>query len=377
MRLQQRWNYFKKSPKLFYDITCRGRYDFQFDLMDIHIKNMTLGKRFNLLKTGANLVYRKLYPWGWPMHMQIEFTNYCNLKCTVCPTGTGILKRKPQAMSPALLKRLIDEVGPYLMTLSLWGWGESLLHPYLAEMLRIVHNRGITTFVSTNGQNLDNPDVIKALLDYPPTYLIVALDGLTDETNSLYRVGAKLAPALDGVHKIAEIKKQRGQNYPILHHRFIVMKHNEHEVPLLKQFGTDNEFDMVTLRTLSIIDIPDETHHQDLIPETQDLQAYEYENGKRINRRDFICEEAFIFPTVFADGTVVSCDQDSSAEHPYGILADGTTFKSIWWSKRAAEIRRIIRDNPHRFTSCRNCPFKDRPVTDCSVQRIDIRPYQA
>ena len=375
MRLRQRWEYLKQAPKLFYSIAFEGRYRFQFDLMDIHVKNMSLSKRFNLLKTGANLAYWKLHPWSWPMHMQVEFTNYCNLRCTVCPTGTGILNRKRQAMSPALLKQLMDEVGPYLMTLSLWCWGESLLHPDLAEMLRIVHNRGIVTFVSTNGQNLDNPGVIQALLDYPPTYLIVALDGLTDETNSAYRTGAKLAPALNGVRKLAELKKQRGQNYPILHHRFIVMKHNEHELPLLKQFGNENGFDLVTVRSLSFIDATD-ANFIALEPNDAKLKGYEYKGNTRVVRDDFVCEKAFIFPSVFADGTVVPCDQDSNAEHPFGTLAKGLTFADIWRSKQAAEVRKIIRDHPQRYTSCRNCPFKDRPVTDCSIKRYDLRHYE-
>ncbi len=375
MRLERRREYLIKAPELFFNIAGKGRYDFQFDLMDIHTRQMPLSKRVNLLKSGLNLIHRRLQPWSWPIHMQIEFTNYCNLKCTVCPTGTGILKRKPQNMSPDLLKKVMDEAGPYLLTVSLWGWGESLLHPNLAEMLKIVHNRGIATFVSTNGQNLDNPDVIQALIDYPPTYLIVALDGLTDDTNRIYRTGAKLAPALSGVHRIAELKKQRNQKYPILHHRFILMKHNEHEVPRLQQFGLENGFDMITLRTLSIINTPDDSFHRSLIPDNERLQAYTYQKGERINRKDFICEKAFIFPTVFADGTVVSCDQDNSAEQPYGKLTDKTSFADIWRSKRAAEIRRIIRDTPQKYSTCRNCPFKDRPVTDCSVQRFDLRPY--
>lgn len=375
MRLQQRWNYIKKSPKIFYNVAFRGRYYFQFDLMDIKTENMSFAKRVNLLKTGLNLIHRKLYPWNWPIHMQAEFTNYCNLKCAVCPTGTGILKRKPQNMSPALFKQLLDEVGTYLLTMSLWGWGESLLHPDLAEMLSIVQNRGITTFVSTNGQNLDNPKVVQALVDYPPTYLIVALDGLTDETNSVYRFGAKLAPALSGVRKIAEIKKQRGQKYPILHHRFIVMKHNEHELPMLQQFGTDNGFDMITIRSLSIIDAND-TGFKTLEPEVDDHKAYRYKNKNRIIRNDFICEQAFIFPTIFADGTIVSCDQDSNAGHAYGKLSEGSSFANIWWSKRAANIRKIIRNYPDQYSSCHNCPFRDRPVTDCSIQRYDLHRYE-
>jgi radical SAM protein with 4Fe4S-binding SPASM domain len=372
MRLQQRWNYLKCSPKLFYHIVLRGNYNFQFDLMDVDAAKMSFSKRVNLLKAGLNLVDRKLQPWSWPIHMQVEFTNYCNLKCKVCPTGSNILNRKPEAMDTALFKRLMDEVGGYLLTMSLWGWGESLLHPKLADMLKIVQNRGITTFASTNGQNLNNPEVQRALINYPPTYLIVALDGLTDRTNSVFRAGARLEPALAGVRRLAQMKKDRGQRFPILHHRFMVMKHNEHELPFLRQFGIDNKFDMSTVRTLSIIDTQDDTLHKQMIPEGRDLRAYEYERNGRVTRNDFICEKAFTLPTVFADGTVVSCDQDSSAQHPYGTIADGSSFAKIWWSKRAVEIRKIIRDNHLKYSSCKNCPFKDRPVTDCSIQRFDL-----
>ena len=79
-------------------------------------------------------------PWSWPVHMQIELTNYCNLKCPVCPTGIGAINRKPLAMDVSLFEQLMDEVGQYLLTLSLWGWGESILHPQLAKILRIALN---------------------------------------------------------------------------------------------------------------------------------------------------------------------------------------------------------------------------------------------
>ncbi len=57
----------------------------------------------------------------------------------------------------------MNEVGPYLLTTSLWGWGESLLHPKLADILRITQNRGVTTFLSINGQNLDYEKVLEVL----------------------------------------------------------------------------------------------------------------------------------------------------------------------------------------------------------------------
>jgi len=333
---------------------------------------MPVMKRLNLLKTGANIICRQAHAWGWPIHIHIELTNYCNLKCRVCPTGIGRLDRKPTAMEPALFERLMSEVGPYLLTASLWGWGESLLHPQLADILRITQNRGVTTFLSTNGQNLDDERVLQALISYPPTYLIVCIDGITDETNSVFRVGAKLDPTLKGVRRLAQMRREKGSHLPILHFRYIVMKHNEHEVPRLPQFAADNQFDLLTIRTLSIIDAPDDVHHE-LIPDDERFRAYGYRNHKRVSRTDFICEKAFIFPAVFADGTVVACDQDYNAQQPYGSIADGSSFADIWRSERAAEVRREIRDNLDNFSCCKNCPFKDRPIGTCSIQCFDLR----
>lgn len=329
-------------------------------------------KRLNLLKAGANLIYRRPHAWGWPLHMHIELTNYCNLRCKVCPTGIGELNRPLGEIDPALFERLMNEVGPYLLTTSLWGWGEPLLHPQLADILRIVHNRGVITFIATNGQNLNDERVLQALIKYPPTYLIVAIDGLTDETYSKFRVGAKLAPVLAGVRHLARMKRQKGLQLPILHFSYIVMKHNEHELPRLPKFAAENEFDILTFRTLAIIDAPEDTHHE-LIPNDEKFRAYGYINNQRISRADFICEKASIFPAVFADGTVVSCAQDCNAQQPYGSLADGRSFGDIWWSKQATEIRRTIRDNPDDFSWCRNCPFKDWPVSTCSRQYFDLR----
>jgi radical SAM protein with 4Fe4S-binding SPASM domain len=372
MRASDRWNYIRRSVELTRDILFRGRYDFTYDLMPSHQSHMPVKKRINLIRAGANLLYRRTHPWSWPLHIHIELTNYCNLKCIVCPTGIGKLERKPASIDPTMFRQLMDEIGPYLLTISLWGWGEPLLHPQLPDILHIAQDRGATIFLSTNGQSLDNESVLQALVEYPPTYLIVCLDGITDETNSVFRVGAKLAPALGGVQRLAQMKEQRKSRLPVLHLRYIVMKHNEHELPYIRDFAEANEFDELTIRTLSIIDAPEDMHRQ-LIPDTEEFRAYSYADGNRIKRTDWICEKAFTFPAVFADGTVVSCDQDCNAQQPYGSLADGSSFASLWWSKRAAEIRSMIRNHPEYLSFCNNCPFKDRPVKDCSIHYYRLR----
>ena len=337
------------------------------------VRNMSFAQRVNLLRAGCNLMFRRARPWNWPLNMQIELTSFCNLRCPVCPVGTGELSRGPIAIDLDLFDLLMKEVGPYLMTLSLWAWGEPLLHPQLEDILAIAQRRPFATLLSTNGQNLNQKRVLEAIQKFPPTYLIVATDGLTDATNSVYRKGAMLAPLLEGVQALAKWKKQTGSHLPVLHCRFLAMKHNEHELPALKQFADSHGFDMVSIRSLSIIG-SSEKAHKALLTESDRLRPYAYTNGERVHRDDFICQHAFAFPTVLADGTVIACDQDFNGTHAYGVFSSKRSFRRIWFSPEATAIRRIIRDDPNQFSFCSNCPYADRPISSCSLEAFQIRP---
>lgn len=226
MRLGERWHGLVRAPKLAWDILARGEYSFVYDQMPVRLRRMPAAKRVNLLASGMNLLHRRLQPWSMPLHMQFELANFCNLRCPVCPTGIGEIRRKRQSMSPDLFRQVIDAVGPYLLTASLWAWGEPTLHPQLGRILQAARRHPLVTFLSTNGQNFCDRKVVDALIENPPTYLIVAIDGLTDEVNTRFRKGARLTNALEGVRRLAELKRRRGAQLPVLHMRFIVMRHN-------------------------------------------------------------------------------------------------------------------------------------------------------
>lgn len=211
MRSSRRWEYLARSPKVLWNLITRAQYSFTYDLTPLHSKNMSLAKRVNLLKAGLNLVHRRPKPWSWPTHMHVEISSRCDLSCPVCPNGKGILKRQQPMMDLELFSNLMSQAGPYLLAVCLWSWGEPLLHPQLAEMIKIAKSYGVLTLVSTNGQCLNNQRVLTDLIDQPPTYLIVAIDGLTEQTNSKYRVGAKLDPVLKGIRQLAKLKLQRAR----------------------------------------------------------------------------------------------------------------------------------------------------------------------
>jgi len=371
MRSHERKRSLVQSPRLVWDVLVRGRYAFVYDRMPMTVTGMSAAKRLNLCRSGGNLLYRRLRPWSMPLHMQFELTNYCNLRCPVCPTGARAVERHPAAMDVELFERVMNEVGPYLLTASLWAWGEPLLHPRLEDILGAARKHPVALLLSTNGQTLDEERVQAALLRQPPSHLIVAIDGLTDETNSRFRTGARLKPAIEGVRRLAERKRQSGQSLPLLHMRYIVMKHNQHELPRVEEFARENGFDLLSLRTLSLIDAesPDAVHGA-FVPDGERWRAYAYTGGERLRRSDFICQEPFWFPTLLADGTLVACEQDYNAQQALGKVSESVSFADVWRSEKAAGVRRIIRDRAGELSFCRNCPYSDRSGTDVSVEAV-------
>jgi len=337
--------------------------------MPLCASGVSWSKRFNLFLAGANLVYRRTHPWSMPLHLQIELTNYCNLRCPICPTGSQSLNRSPQAMDLSLFERLIDEVGPYLLTTSLWAWGEPLLHPQLREILRAARKHDAVTLLSTNGQRLTNERVLEALSDEPPDYLILAIDGLENETNSMYRVGGRIEPILEGVSKLAAVKRDRGTDRPVLNMRYIVTKHNQHELDQLDDFVRQNGFELLTIRNLYTIESTTTAELRErMTPDDEIWAGCGHGQGGNTPRGKFICQEPFWFPTVFADGTVVLCEQDYNAEFALGRISENVSFADLWYSERAAQLRKTIRDEMQDVRFCRKCPYLDRPITDCNVE---------
>lgn len=369
MREHERRRGLARAPRLLYEALARGRYEFIYDRMPIMVEGMGWRKRANLVVAGTHLVRRHTRVANMPLHMQFELTSYCNLRCPVCPTGTKELEREAEAMAPELFERVWEETAPYLLTASLWAWGEPLLHPQLGRILKAARRHGVATLLSTNGMPLRHEAVREALVEHPVTTLIVAIDGLTDETNTKYRIGAKLETILEGVRELAELKRRRGAQYPVLQLRYIVMSHNEHEVAHVEEFARRHGFELLSLRSISIFDTEQADAVQGgFVPLDELMRPYEYKQGERQKRSGFVCTMPFWFPTLLAGGEVVSCEQDHSARVRYGEVTGERGFRAVWFSREAAEVRRMVRDEHEKLRFCVNCPYADRKTSDCSLE---------
>ena len=93
----------------------------------------------------------------FPMHLDIEVTSRCNLKCTFCDRQPFLKRDQIGDMDISLYKRIIDECSEHKLWAGKLSYrGEPLLHKDIAEMVSYAKKRGILDlYFNTNAMLLD------------------------------------------------------------------------------------------------------------------------------------------------------------------------------------------------------------------------------
>ncbi|MBL7196736.1 MAG: radical SAM protein [Candidatus Omnitrophica bacterium] len=86
---------------------------------------------------------------GFPLLVDVEPTNHCNLRCTFC--ATQIMKRQKGFMDFNLYKQIVDEIAKNNAALKFSRWGEPFLHPKIYEMFAYAKEKDLMLHITTNG----------------------------------------------------------------------------------------------------------------------------------------------------------------------------------------------------------------------------------
>ena len=123
--------------------------------VSLYLKALTPKRVINLIKNVLSMMisYRIRRPivWGYPLALNVEPTNICNLKCPLCHTGNGRMIRARGRMKLDHFRQLIDEIGDYLWVIMFWNQGEPFINKHLTEMIRMAKAKSVPAVVSTNG----------------------------------------------------------------------------------------------------------------------------------------------------------------------------------------------------------------------------------
>ena len=146
-----------------------------------------------------------------PYYVNIEPTNHCNLRCTICSRKSGTPRGY---MSWDVFKSILDQCAQLgVQQVSLFLGGESTLHRDLPRMVAYVEEKGIVSGLHTNGTLL-TPDRSKALLKAGLSQISISLDGKTPEEYEQVRKGAKYDQTMANILAFLELKRASGGTRP-------------------------------------------------------------------------------------------------------------------------------------------------------------------
>lgn len=325
-----------------------------FDQVPLRVRRLSRHKRFNLLKLGFQILSRSTKRYAFPPIVQIEPTNTCNLHCLTCATGAGLMTRPATFMPFALYRSIIAQVCQDACLLVFWSWGEPFLHPEACRMIRYAKDHGLLVHSSTNGHFFTTREQARQVVESGLDSLIVAVDGLDQQTYERYRQGGDLHRVLTSIRNLIAERQAAGVIHPRITFRFIVMQHNEHQVPHVRAFAESLGVDAVAFRSANVrrgnVD-----YTESLTPRSSEFQrelrdAAQPDQQKRCSRPDANL-------TIFSNGDVVICERDVNAEQAIGNVNTAPLHRLLYSTQSASQLH-LFRRRQEQLSYCASCEHR-------------------
>ena len=346
--------------------------DYPQDLEQLNLNDMQLNAAKKLKEKGLTEKLRNFliveeqkrlkteYVSGYPYWLTLDPSNLCNLQCPFCPTGQKRDSRTKGVMAYDDFKKIMDELGRYLIHIDFCNWGEPFTNKDIFKMISLAKQYNIDTKIDSNFTLLSKKDIDK-LLESGIDKIIVSIDGLCQETYSKHRVGGDFNKAMSNLQFLLERKKQLSLDRPHITWQFLVFKHNEHEINDVRRLGQELGVDETAITKAFI-------GYKDWMPTDQEhcrynldiLQcdaSHERETSEYFTRQHSYCNWLWEAIVINPNGSVSPCCTVENEKDDFGnILVYG--FKKIWNNEQYRNARIYMKDRGKSNTIqniCHDC----------------------
>ncbi|WP_084254084.1 radical SAM/SPASM domain-containing protein [Methylobacter marinus] len=326
-----------------------------FSHIQAFLFNNSFKKFFNFLHVHWSMHQGHSIVTCHPYLFVLEVTNVCNLKCPFCLTGKGISgNREVRHMKFEEAKKILDEVGPYLYFLQVYTWGEPLLNKDLIKIIKYAKQKNIYVMLSTNATAMTH-EYNKSLLEAGIDYIMLAIDGGSENTYKQYRRGGDFNKVLANVNDLLSQCKHQATNTPFIEWQYIVFRHNEHEIKTTEKMAYEIGINKFT-------PLPAYVENKDWLPENPEYRT-DLGNPERL----FNCDRPWSHLNVRADGGVASCCYTFFKKDDFSSFVDHS-FHQIWNNEKFQQSRRII------WQSRKKTPLEQSEIACYNCMKTGVRP---
>jgi MoaA/NifB/PqqE/SkfB family radical SAM enzyme len=252
-------------------------------------------------------------------------------------------------------KRVIDQIGGTLILIQFWNQGEPFLHTQFVEMIRYTKQKGIAAMTSTNGHFLDSESRVNELIASGLDEIIISLDGMDQKSYAAYRVGGQFQKVVDGIRLLSERKRILKSKTPIINLQFLVMKHNEAQVPEIQRLAKELGVNVLQLKSAQVYS---EDQAETFLPDDESFRLYQFD-GKSYRIKSGVpnwCKFLWYGAVLNWDGSLAPCCFDKDGRFNYGnVFLNGTDVSAIWKNPESRQFRSRILHERKEIDICGNC----------------------
>ena len=280
------------------------------------------------------------YTYGeFPLHLDVEPTNACNLRCPFCATTynnyiKGFMEEK-------IWKQIIDEAGKNeLYSLKFTFRGEPLLHKDLARMVSYAKDAGILDiYFNTNALRLDEA-TIRSLLDAGLDRISISFEGYNKEVYEKYRVGSTFETVVHNLKLLKKMKTELGLKSPLVRIQTVLVPEIQGMEEQYAAFWSPIVDEVAYLDMKSEADNPD---HRGII-------------------YDWGCPMLWQRMTITWDGKILPCIHDIFEWDSFGKISE-ISIKEAWASSKENLYRNLhIQGKAHEIKRCDRCPYRESEI---------------
>lgn len=275
---------------------------------------------------------------AFPIHLDLEATSRCNLRCTFCdklpllgPEGLG-------DMDFGLFTRILDEAGAHgLASLKLSYRGEPLLHPRLADMVAYAKGKGVLdVYCNTNGMLLTEAKA-RALIEAGLDRISVSVEGTDPVAFERERVGARFDVVMRRLDDLLALRERLGVAHP-----------------------------RVRVQTVRLPGLDLEAYARFWSAHADETAAVDFKIVE--DRRTALVHDGFACPqlwqrmTVEWDGTVLACNNDDFRRLSPGNAAR-RSIRDCWLDPDVVRARELHQQGrSHEVAACDGCPWRTTQI---------------
>jgi radical SAM protein with 4Fe4S-binding SPASM domain len=259
----------------------------------------------------------------FPLHLDIETTNVCNLKCPMCPR-TILLEKKEFSsqgyMTQDEYKNIIDQAVKYgVKSIKLNYLGEPLLHKDVVWQVKYAKDQGILDVMMNSNGDLLTKELSEQLLEVGLDKMFISFDSISPDIYEKQRKGTSLGKVIDNLYYFIQL---RNEKYPNTHVRVSMVMY---DTPEFKA-----QFEGLKVMWKNLVDAVGYGFYVE--------RDYEQLDGSYSKVDGFYCEQLFQRMFLKYNGNVTVCCVDDQDEYIVGNWKE-EDLKNIWHSPAYKNIR--------------------------------------